>query len=35
VFLHNQKAVVGLRKNIDGFVMLPTETNVLANVSKQ
>jgi peptide/nickel transport system substrate-binding protein len=35
VFLHNQKAVVGVRKNVTGFVMLPTETNVLANVSKQ
>ena len=35
VFLHNQKAVVGVRKNISGFAMLPTEVNLLANVVKQ
>lgn len=35
IFLHNQKAVVGMRKNIEGFFMLSTEVNRLGNVSKQ
>jgi ABC-type transport system substrate-binding protein len=34
VFLHNQKAVVGLRKGVEGYAMLPTEVNLLANVHK-
>jgi ABC-type transport system substrate-binding protein len=35
IFLHNQKAVVGLRKGIEGYAMLTTEVSLLANVSKQ
>jgi ABC-type transport system substrate-binding protein len=35
IFLHNQKAVVGVRKNIDGYAMLTTEVSLLANVSKR
>lgn len=34
IFLHNQKAVIGVRKGVDGFVMLTTEVNILNNVSK-
>jgi ABC-type transport system substrate-binding protein len=34
VFLHNQKAVVGLRKGVEGYAMLPTEVNLLANAHK-
>ena len=35
IFLHNQKAVVGTRKNIEGFVMLPHEVTILADVVKK
>jgi ABC-type transport system substrate-binding protein len=35
IFLHNQKAVVGVRKNIEGYAMLPTEVSLLADVSKR
>jgi len=35
VFLHNQKALVGTRKNVEGYAMLSTETSVLGGVSKR
>ena len=35
IFLHNQKAVVGVRKNIDGYAMLTTEVSLLGNASKR
>ena len=35
IFLHNQKAVVGVRKNIDGYALLTTEVSLLADVSKR
>jgi len=35
LFLHNQRAIVGVRKHIDGFAMRPTETMVLRNVTKK
>lgn len=35
IFLHNQKQIVGLRKNVDGFAMLPHEIMLLENVSKR
>lgn len=34
IFLHNQKAVLGMRKGVNGFVMLNTEVNMLNDVTK-
>lgn len=35
LFLHNQRAIVGIRKGISGFAMQPTEQMLLRNVMKQ